>query len=438
MRALRQWWNSLSAAGADYGYLTNSVKTILLVKDNLVDEAAMVFSGTGVTITAEGTRYLGSAIGKPEFREQFFLNKIEEWKREIEQLAVFAKTEPQAAFAALTHGLRGRYTYLLRTLPAPATGLRLFDQFLVAQLIPALTGRNNFSEEELTLLRLPARLGGLGIRHLDLIALEKILGSRAMAEGQVVEILLQNSEHVPSIDEVHKEAVRARHREKNRRRRQEAVRQRSLLQNSPSLRPSVELLSEKGSSSWLTVLQLKEHGFWLSKRDFRDALALRYNWQLEDTPWTCVCGTEFSADHAMTCSFGGFPTVRHNELRDIIAEQISEVCHVAVEPLLQPLDGETFKAKSTATSQEARSDVRAAGFWTRREDAFFDVRVFHSNAPSYRQMTFLEACEHHQRLKQLEYEERVINVDHDSFCPLVFSTSGAIGPLCTRFLKRLA
>ena len=110
---------------------------------------------------------------------------------------------------------------------------------------------------------------------------------------------------------------------------------------------------------------------------------------------------------------------------------------MAVEPLLQPLDGETFKAKSTATSQEARS-VRAAGFWTRREDAFFDVRVFHSNAPSYRQMTFLEACEHHQRLKQLEYEERVINVDHGSFCPLVFSTSGAIGPLCTRFLKRWA
>ena len=94
----------MSAAEADYGYLTNSVKTILLVKDNLVDEAAMVFSGTGITITAEGTRYLGSAIGKPEFREQFFLNKIEEWKREIEQLAVFAKTEPHAAFAALTMG----------------------------------------------------------------------------------------------------------------------------------------------------------------------------------------------------------------------------------------------------------------------------------------------------------------------------------------------
>ena len=72
------------------------------------------------------------------------------------------------------------------------------------------------------------------------------------------------------------------------------------------------------------------------------------------------------------------------------------------------------------------------------EDAFFDIRVFHANAPSNQSRTFQAACEHHERLKQLEYEERIVNVDRGSFCPLVFSTSGAIAPLCTRFLKRLA
>ena len=44
----------------------------------------------------------------------------------------------------------------------------------------------------------------------------------------------------------------------------------------------------------------------------------------------------------------------------------------------------------------------------------------------------------HERSKQLEYEERVINVDHRSFCPLVFSTTGAVGPMCDRFLQKLA
>ena len=141
----------------------------------------------------------------------------------------------------------------------------------------------------------------------------------------------------------------------------------------------------------------------------------------------------------MTCTFGGYPTIRHNELRDIIGNLLSEVCrNVAIEPLLQPLSGEVFRTKSTVTSQEARSDVRAAGFWTAREDAFFDIRVFHLNAPSNQSRSIQAACEHHEHLKRLQYEERIVNVDHGSFCPLVFSTSGAVGPLCERFLKRLA
>ena len=35
-------------------------------------------------------------------------------------------------------------------------------------------------------------------------------------------------------------------------------------------------VDEKGSSSWLTVLPLKEHGFHLHMGEFRDAISLRY------------------------------------------------------------------------------------------------------------------------------------------------------------------
>ena len=40
----------------------------------------------------------------------------------------------------------------------------------------------------------------------------------------------------------------------------------------------------------------------------------------------------------------------------------------------------------------------------------------------------------------VEYEERITNVNHGSFCPLalVFSTSEAAGRLSMRFLERLA
>ena len=53
------------------------------------------------------------------------------------------------------------------------------------------------------------------------------------------------------------------------------------------------------------------------------------------TPSHCACGTNFSVDHALSCPKGGFPSIRHNEVRDITAELLSEVCHdVEVEPHL--------------------------------------------------------------------------------------------------------
>ena len=44
---------------------------------------------------------------------------------------------------------------------------------------------------------------------------------------------------------------------------------------SPSLRRTMELSQEKDSSSCLNVIPLKEMGFDLNKREFRDALHLR-------------------------------------------------------------------------------------------------------------------------------------------------------------------
>ena len=55
-----------------------------------------------------------------------------------------------------------------------------------------------------------------------------------------------------------------------------------------TLRP-LDLVTEKGSSVWLTSLPLKEMGFTLNKREFRDGLSLRYDWPIADIPSTCLC-----------------------------------------------------------------------------------------------------------------------------------------------------
>ena len=104
---------------------------------------------------------------------------------------------------------------------------------------------------------------------------------------------------------------------------------------------ALDLAAEKGSSVWLTVLPLREMGFNLNKREFRDAIKLRYDWPVDDISSTCVCGDIFPVDHAMICKRGGFITQRHNELRDLEADLLSMVCSdVEIEPVLQDISGE--------------------------------------------------------------------------------------------------
>ena len=87
-----------------------------------------------------------------------------------------------------------------------------------------------------------------------------------------------------------------------------------------TLQRAMDLASEKGASSWLTALPLSEHGFTLHKGAFQDALALRYGRNPTNTPTNCDCGKAFSTEHALSCAKGGFPTIRHNEIRDLTAD----------------------------------------------------------------------------------------------------------------------
>ena len=139
---------------------------------------------------------------------------------------------------------------------------------------------------------------------------------------------------------------------------------------------AMDLAQEKGAFSWLTALPLEEHGFILHKSAFRDAMALRYGWVPSQNPLHCVYGQPFTIQHVLQCPRGGFPSIRHNELRDLTASLLKETCQgVATEPSLQPITSETFRAASTNTQDGARLDIVANGFWGGvYERAFFDVK----------------------------------------------------------------
>ena len=118
---------------------------------------------------------------------------------------------------------------------------------------------------------------------------------------------------------------------------------------------------------------------------------------------------------------------------------MSKVCsEVAIEPPLQPLSGEIITPKTVNRQDDTRADIYACGFWGRRQGAFFDIRVFHPNAPSYRHSSIPAVYRRHELQKKREYGEQVREVELASFTPLVFGTTGGMGKEDVIFYCRLA
>ena len=88
---------------------------------------------------------------------------------------------------------------------------------------------------------------------------------------------------------------------------------------------AVELAKEKGYSSWLNGLPNAEHGFDQGKAAPRDAVSLRYGWEMANLPSTCSLVAHFDSTHALQCPTGGFTMTRHNEGRDILSDSLRDV-----------------------------------------------------------------------------------------------------------------
>ena len=157
-------------------------------------------------------------------------------------------------------------------------------------------------------------------------------------------------------------------------------------------------------------------------------------------PSHCICGHQFTVEHSLICSRGGFPSIRHNELRDITAGFLTEVCHnVGTEPPLQPLSGEQLRLRTANREEGARLDIAADNFWGRdRNRVFFDIRVFSPFAQSHRHTSLSQCYKKNELEKKRAYDERIREVEHGSFSPLVFSTSGGMGPIANVVYKRIA
>ena len=156
-------------------------------------------------------------------------------------------------------------------------------------------------------------------------------------------------------------------------------------------------------------------------------------------PLIVLVAPHFPIGHVLSCPNGGYPSIRHNEIRDLTAALLSEVCHkVSTEPHLQPMTGEVMIGLSANIQDGARLDIAADIWGSLFERAFFDVKVFNPYAPS-NQKTPLSVCyRSHENEKKRKHDQRICEVEHASVTPLILSCTGGLGPQATTSYKRLA
>jgi len=79
------------------------------------------------------------------------------------------------------------------------------------------------------------------------------------------------------------------------------------------------------------------------------------------------------------------------------------------------------------------------GVWGGRfQKTDFDVRVFNPRTPSNRNQAPAAVYRKHELEKKQAYQQRIQEVEHSSFTPLVLSATGGMGNEATTFYKHLA
>ena len=274
------------------------------------------------------------------------------------------------------------------------------------------------------LFKLPIRDGGLGIPILTQKAVTDCKSSIDIS-SHIVDVIVSQGTEISSKETI-KQVRHVRTEIINDLHIQEREKVISELDN--GMKRVLSQNCEKGTSSWLTMLPLKEQGFNLTKDEFRDVLALRYNRKIKNLPSKCACGQAFDTNHAMNCKKGGFVAIRQKNVRDFEANLLKTVCNdVEIEPKLQPIEND-----------EARLDILACGFWCSGQSAYFDVGITNVNSNSQANIPVETIYKNHENEKKRKYNNRVINCEHGSFTPLVFSINQGMSHEGHIFHKHLA
>ncbi len=430
LKRIGNWFRRVLAEGPSYGYFAEPSKSLLVVKEEHLEEAKSQFASLQVDIVL-ASRFLGGCLGDGDGVRKFVRDKVDGWVKAVHCLADAAKTYPQSAHSAFTHSLSHEWTYLQRVVEGHEDEYVPLRDAIQKYFTPSLIGREVLQVEH-DLFSLPAKKGGLAISNPISTAAPFFDASKAATT--VLQQSIYSGDPVSITDHVHhcRSALKAA-------RLQRESRERELLSSVLEIIPSerqrpLKRIVAGEASGWLTVLPLAAEGFDLSATQLRDQLAVRYHHVPVAFPSTCDgCGEDFSVQHALDCKKGGLVKQGHNDVRDNDV-RLAEAAWggVTVEPVMVPEDDKTGHPSLQA-------DWSVRGVWEGSRVAFFDNRIIDADAPSYlsANLSWETVAKRAVQTKKRKYSA-IAEELRGSITPLICSTDCVLHIEYAAFQKRLA
>jgi len=176
------------------------------------------------------------------------------------------------------------------------------------------------------------------------------------------------------------------------------------------------------SGKWLATIP--REGFWMSSREFRIALQLRFGINKDSDILTCACGKGSAQDHQhlLNCHLGNQVINRHTAVVNYFCDIIKSANHQVVRE-------EQLVENPTADNTGLRSDFtikRANVITGSQRHQHYDVTIVNPSAKSYvnevksHEVTGAAA----QRAHQLKIRKYTSTINSQDFHPLVFETYG--------------
>ena len=113
--------------------------------------------------------------------------------------------------------------------------------------------------------------------------------------------------------------------------------------------------------------------------------------------------------HSLSCKLGEYVIMRHNHIRDTVAEIMKEVWFdVQTEPHLIPVEPSNLTLAHSNKEPNARLDISGRGIWSPFDRSFVDIEIMHPNCPANENKSLETILLQHKKEKKILIKKELL------------------------------